>query len=416
VKWLDVFMGGVLVGALREHQDGSLEFAYDAAWRAGEHAAPLSPILPLDAPVHAGEAVAAYFDNLLPEVSVRDFIARVEHISPGNVFGWLERFGGDTAGALSLLPHGQVPSAEPHYLPVTMDAIGEWFATSRGIPLHMTGGQARMSLSGTQDKMSVFVDDDGTLAIPLGDAPSSHIIKPSMGYRPDIPHTAINEALVMMLAKTVGLDVPEVRFVPELDAVLIARYDRSRIPGSPLQRLHQNDLCQIMGVAATRKYESEGGPSLKACFETVLQHSHQPARDKKRLVEWVVFNLLVGNMDSHAKNLSLLTVDGRTRLAPFYDLVCTTVYPHLSRKFAFKMGGENRPEWIRERHWARFADEIGVKARWMDSVRATLLKGIEGALQGVVDTLSGQVAQPEGRAMIVRLDAEIRRMLGRFSQ
>jgi len=415
VRRLDVFMGGVLVGMLCEHPDGRLEFSYDAAWLAGGQTAPLSPILPLGERVHAGEAVVAYFDNLLPEGSVRDFIARVEHISPGNVFGWLERFGGDTAGALSLLPQGQVPSAEPRYLPVTVEAIREWFNTSRGIPLDMTGGQARMSLSGTQDKMSVFVDDGGALAIPLGDAPSSHIIKPSMGYRPDIPHTAINEALVMMLAKAVGLDVPEVRFVPELDAVLIARYDRQRMPGGPLQRLHQNDLCQIMGIATTRKYESEGGPSLKACFETVLQYSHQPARDKKRLIEWVIFNLLVGNMDSHAKNISLLTVDGRTRLAPFYDLVCTIVYPHLSRKFAFKIGGENRPEWIRERHWARFADEIGVKARWVDSVRETLLQRIEGALQGVADTLSGQVNLPEGRAMIDRLDTEIQRMLKRFS-
>jgi len=190
----------------------------------------------------------------------------------------------------------------------------------------------------------------------------------------------------MMLAKSVGLDVPDVRFVPELEAVLIARYDRHRMPGGPLQRLHQNDL-----------------------------HSHQPARDKKRLIEWVIFNLLVGNMDSHAKNLSLLTVNGHTRLAPFYDLVCTTVYPHLSRKFAFKMGGENRPEWIRERHWGRFADEVGVKARWMDSVRGTLVQRIDGALQEVIDTLSEQVKQPEGSAMIERLDAEIRRMLKRFS-
>jgi serine/threonine-protein kinase HipA len=53
--------------------------------------------------------------------------------------------------------------------------------------------------------------------------------------------------------------------------------------------------------------------------------------------------MLVGNMDGHAKNLSLLTSGKRTRLAPFYDLVCTTVYPNLSQKLAFRIGGENRP-------------------------------------------------------------------------
>jgi serine/threonine-protein kinase HipA len=54
----------------------------------------------LQAGQYTGDLVQAYFDNLLPEGSVRDFIARAEHISPTNVFGLLERFGGDTAGAL----------------------------------------------------------------------------------------------------------------------------------------------------------------------------------------------------------------------------------------------------------------------------------------------------------------------------
>lgn len=47
-------------------------------------------------------------------------------------------------------------------------------------------------------------------------------------------------------------------------------------------------------------------------------------------------------------------------LAPFYDMMCTNIYKDLSQKLAMKIGGENRPEWIMERHWNRFAEEIKI--------------------------------------------------------
>jgi serine/threonine-protein kinase HipA len=406
---LDVFMGEAFVGSLREHGDGSMTFAYDESWLARADASALSPELPLGAGELGGEAALAYFDNLLPEGGIRDFAARAAGVSPGNVFRLLERFGGDTAGALSLLPQGQKPSPEARYLPVTNEAIREWFASSRGIPLDLAGGTARMSLSGAQDKMTVFIDAKGGIAIPLGDAPSSHIIKPSTNQRSPLPQTAVNEALVMRLAAAAGLDAPEVRYEPDLDAVVIARYDRLPTADGRLLRLHQNDLCQILGVAPGRKYESEGGPTLAACFSAVMRHSAQPALDKKRLLEWVAFNVAVGNMDSHAKNLSMLASDGRTRLAPFYDLVCTTVYEHLSKRFAFRIGGENRPGWMMERHWEGFAAETELKPQFVRKVRQNMCEKIEYALPTIAGALRETVKSPEGLSMIDRVEAEIRR-------
>ena len=164
------------------------------------------------------------------------------HVSHGNVFALLERFGGDTAGALSLLPQGQLPSPKPRYLPMTHEAVRQCFASSRGIPLNLAGGEARIALPGAQDKMAVLIAPTGAIAIPLEDAPSSHIVKPSIDRRVHLPQTAINEALVMRLAAAIGLDVTPVRYAPDLYAVVIARYDRQWVDGD-LQRLHQNDLC-----------------------------------------------------------------------------------------------------------------------------------------------------------------------------
>ena len=388
-----------------------MTFAYSRSWLVRTDAIPLTPNLPLDERWHTGKAVSAYFDNLLPEVGVRDFVARALHVSPGNVFALLERFGGDTAGALALLPQGQLPSPKPRYLPMTHEAVHKCFASSRGIPINLAGGEARIALAGAQDKMAVFIAPTGALAIPLGDAPSSHIIKPSMDHRAYLPQTAINEALVMSLAAAIGLDVAPVRYAPDLDAVVIARYDRQWV-GSHLERLHQNDLCQTLGIEPGRKYESEGGPTLAMCCTAVMQHSSKPALDKKRMLEWAVFNVAVGNMDSHAKNLSLLTMGGHTRLAPFYDLVCTTVYKHLSRRFAFKIGGENRPGWMMGRHWDRLAVELAVKPQLLLTIRLDICLRIERELPKVAGALRAQVAHREGLAMIGLVEAEIRRCTG----
>ena len=411
MKQLDVFMTGELIGHLREDDGGVMAFGYSRLWLARTDAIPLAPNLPLDEQWHAGEFVAAYFDNLLPEGGVRDFAARALHVSPGNVFALLERFGGDTAGALALLPQGQLPSPKPRYLPMTHEAVHKCFASSRGIPLNLAGGEARIALAGAQDKMAVFIAPTGALAIPLGDAPSSHIVKPSMDHHAHLPQTAINEALVMSLAAAIGLDVAPVRYAPDLDAVVIARYDRQWV-GSHLQRLHQNDLCQTLGIEPGRKYESEGGPTLAMCCTAVMQHSSKPALDKKRMLEWAVFNVAVGNMDSHAKNLSLLATGGHTRLAPFYDLVCTTVYEHLSRRFAFKIGGESRPGWIMGRHWDRLAVELAVKPQLLRTIRLDICLRIERELPEVAGVLRAQVAHPEGLTMMGLVEAEIRRCTG----
>ena len=55
-------------------------------------------------------------------------------------------------------------------------------------------------------------------------------------------------------------------------------------------------------------------------------------------LDWICFNLLIGNNDSHSKNISLLFQDGKNELAPFYDLVCTAIYSTLKKDFAFIIG------------------------------------------------------------------------------
>jgi serine/threonine-protein kinase HipA len=126
-------------------------------------------------------------------------------------------------------------------------------------------------------------------------------------------------------------------------------------------RLHQEDFCQALGYLPEQKYESEGGPSLQRCFALLQENSVRPAADRMALLRWVIFNVLIGNADAHAKNLSMIFTDQGPRLAPFYDLICTQVYPDLTEKLAMKIGGENRPAGLQQRHWEKFGDSIAIK-------------------------------------------------------
>ena len=109
--------------------------------------------------------------------------------------------------------------------------------------------------------------------------------------------------------------------------------------------------------------ENEGGPGLKECFALLSRVSTQPLVDRLHLLKWVVYNFIIGNNDAHAKNLAILFLDGKPVLAPFYDLICTQVYPELSKKMSMRIGGEIRHEYVHLRHWERFAQEINVKEK-----------------------------------------------------
>lgn len=408
MKQLDVYSNDSLLGYLRDEGD-KLQFCYSEAWLNNSQAFALSSAFPLTADRYQGHVVLSYFDNLLPEGSVRNFIAQSLHISAENVFGLLARFGGDTAGTLSFVAPGAQPSNHPQYLPIDPVHVKAIFKNSRGIPFEVNNCQARMSLSGVQDKMTLYMTNDGQMYLPLANAPSSHIVKPSVAYRNDLPDTALNETLVMLLAKAIGLDVPKVQYDSILDAMIIERYDRVMGADGYLGKLHQNDLCQLSNMPAQLKYESEGGMGLKDCVSVVLQHSSKPALDTRRLIDWVIFNLSVGNMDSHAKNLSMLTVDGSCKLSPFYDMACTTVYPNLSKRFSFKIGGENHPDWMMQRHWVQFAEDVSVKLSFIQGRCDMIANAIKQALPDVANELAKFTSNPARLNMIGKVETEINR-------
>lgn len=104
--------------------------------------------------------------------------------------------------------------------------------------------------------------------------------------------------------------------------LLVTRYDRAGPDWQQLTRLRQEDFCQALGIVPEMKYQNEGGPGFAACFDILRQAARPSAPSALRVMDYAVFNALIGNHDAHAKNFrncSALGAGGR--------LPCTMLFP-----------------------------------------------------------------------------------------
>ncbi|MEI8173798.1 MAG: type II toxin-antitoxin system HipA family toxin [Deltaproteobacteria bacterium] len=374
---LDVYFRDRLVGSLRLDEQRRFVFQYETEWIEDSHAIPMSISLPLRLEPYAADSARPFFANLLPEGEIRRLITRRFGVSERNDYALLEKIGGECAGAFSILPQGLRPAESPGYSELDEDELHKIIAELPRKPLLAGEEGVRLSLAGAQNKLPVYMES-GKVSIARGNSASTHIIKLPI---PGFEETVENEAFCMALAGKTGLPVPWVFIRKNMDILLVVeRYDRRREPDGKVVRLHQEDFCQALGILPDQKYESEGGPSLQQCFTLIRESSIRPAADQKTLLSWVIFNTIIGNADAHAKNLAILYTARGPQLAPFYDLLSTQIYPELSEKYAMKIGGENRADWLQLRHWEKLADALSLKKRFvLKTVRDTAAMIISNA-------------------------------------
>ncbi len=325
-RQLDLWLGVQHIGRLEE-QGGIWAFTYSASWLAMAESFDLSPQLARQVEPHVDGSshrpVQWFFDNLLPEEAARELLAAELSLAQADAFGLLLALGAESAGPWTLRPPGAVVP-ESGLVPLPWASLSQRIAAMPRVSLQYAAPK-RMSLAGAQHKLAIVVKDDGWYE-PCGDSPSTHILKPDHPNAELWPHSAFNETLCMQLARSAGLDVPEVAFhrVPQ-PVYLVRRFDRLHHAGGEVERLPVIDGCQLLGVDRSYKYRMCTPQTLHA----LAARCTRPAATRLALLRWTIFNLLIGNGDGHLKNLSFRIGSTGVELAPFYDLLSTAIHrPH----------------------------------------------------------------------------------------
>ena len=290
----------------------------------------------------------AFFSNLLPEGALRDYLAARAGVKPGQEFILLWQLGADLPGAVTVEQLDDTSAPQPN--------IEKDDGTNDATTL------LKFSLAGVQMKFSALVNDKGRLTIPASGVGGSWIVKlPSPHY----PAIAENEYAMMELARSIGINVPEIRLLP-VEEIAGLPEDVNRVPGQALAvrrfdrladgtRVHTEDFAQVFGIYPDDKYKGRNYANIAAVLAAEVGEAavHEFMRR-------LVFTVLTGNGDMHLKNWTLLYPDNRAPiLSPAYDLVATVPY-HPKDNLALNFGGEKNIGHIMPDQVRRFAEKAGL--------------------------------------------------------
>ncbi len=415
-------MNGLPVGVWTALRTGTPVLRYHEAWASSDEGRALSLSLPFTVDLeHRGDAVTHYFENLLPDsADIRRRLRRRFHARSDEAFDLLTAIGRDCVGAVQLLP----PGAEPDgWNRVDADPLKdrEVEAILASVTSEAPFGQGdeedlRISIAGAQEK-TALLRMGGRWYRPHGATPTTHILKLPLGLvgnmRADMTDSVENEWLCARIMSALGFEMAttEMATFGDTKALVVTRFDRrwqgiaagaelkarfKPAEGTWVARLPQEDLCQALGVAPDRKYQSDGGPSVQDCLQVLAASEHADEDRAVFALAQLAFWLLAAT-DGHAKNFSIHhRRGGRFALTPLYDVL--SAWPMIGNgpnriayqraKLAMAVKDDKNAHYrlrdIQVRHWQRLAAACGpgVWERMLQMVAA-----VDGALETVGQSL-----------------------------
>ncbi|MBN8748898.1 Serine/threonine-protein kinase HipA [Xylophilus ampelinus] len=408
---LDLWMNGEHVGTWLHGRTGTAVLRYADSWVKSPQARPLSLSLPIPAGEKElrGPVVDHYFDNLLPDSGrIRERLRRRFGAASTTAPDLLAAIGRDCVGAVQLQPQGQPPA--PHARidseALSDDEVARALRHVTSDPVLGQGGEDAddlpISIAGAQEK-TALLRIDGRWHRPHAATPTTHILKLPLGLvgnmRADMSTSVENEWLCARIMAALGFPVAatEIGRFGDQKALVVERFDRRWMAGGRwIARLPQEDFCQATGTPAHMKYESDGGPGLRACL-ALLAASDDSRADRLCFVLVQLAFWLLAATDGHAKNYSIaLHRGGRYAMTPLYDML--SVWPIVGRgpsqvplqqvRLAMAVRSKNahfRLLELQPRHWQLLATQSGVEGTFERML--ALVQSVPEALRRVESQL-----------------------------
>lgn len=393
-RHLDVFLDGTQCGRITQTASGNLTFEYERSYRTDSDATPLSLSMPLAATVHKKRSILPFLQGLLPDNDeALRAIARRYAVSPRNPFALLEHVGTDVAGAVQIVMSGEavtdrdqrrasVRAVDDEGVSSMLDHVVSEY--SEGVPYPDAVG--RFSLAGAQPKIALHRLPDGRWGVPADATPTTHILKPVVG---SFRRIDIVEQMTMHAAAYLGNTVArsDVGHIGNWDVFVSERYDRAESDGT-WRRLHQEDLCQALSVSPVMKYQHrDGGPGIADVARLIRSLPFDSDRRSvgEQFYRALIFNVVAGCTDAHAKNYSLMLEGAAVKFAPLYDLATYAAYwgGESSIESAMSVGGEYRFSRIGAADLIAAGKQFGVSADaasgFVQDARARVIEAFESA-------------------------------------
>ena len=259
-----------------------------------------------------------FFAELLPEGDNLELLANLIGANKDDVITILSHYGRDVAGALQIYDPNSVDEPRvPMVEKINGSEIARLLREKITSPLGNKPRFGKSSLAGVQDKI-VLSRLNGEWHQALNGYPSTHILKPESTVNPT---TIFDEEYGSRINRVLGLAAYETS-LEEFDgftALVIERYDRNN--DYPQGRIHQEDMNQVLGARKDQKYQKFGGKVSLARIAHVINRI-EGKDGLAKLAKLNTMSVAIGNLDMHAKNISILHLPNEdTLLAPAYDSV-----------------------------------------------------------------------------------------------
>jgi serine/threonine-protein kinase HipA len=302
---------------LRESQ---YVFNYSTTERASE----VSLTMPIRAQSYASTPLMPVFSMNLPEGYLFDLIARRiakhEHIDDMRLLAIIGR---QQIGRLQFHQPGE--QWEPQPAQVGLQRLLHEPA-SQGLFDFLVETYFCSGISGVQPKV-LMPDADAAPPSRITFPEADLIVKSGAA---EYPWLAQNEFLCMEAARRAGLDVPQFWLSDDGNLFILRRFDL--LP----ERQGFEDMAVLMGKPRDPQGNYKYQESYEAIARIISAFSGPRAiTNLQAFFASVALSVMVRNGDAHLKNFGLLYRDpGATeaRLAPIYDVVTTTIYPHYNQR------------------------------------------------------------------------------------